>query len=96
MEGERLGRSMDAAMTPMVAALAPWGVRDGHWLPDRDGQPVVWLRTATEAERVTLGDQGWLLAQVQVTLSRLGVPHDIIWRLRLETTSLEAERRLFD
>lgn len=87
---------MDAAMVPMVAALAPWGVRDGHWLPDSQGRPVVWLRTATEAERTTLGRQGWLLAQVQVSLTRLGVPHEVVWQLRLETTSVEAERRLFE
>lgn len=87
---------MDAAMVPMVAALAPWGVRDGHWLRDSEGRPVVWLRTATEAERAVLGQQGWVLAQVQVTLTRLGVPHEVVWRLRLEITSVEAEDRLFE
>ncbi|MEZ5096035.1 MAG: hypothetical protein R2731_07845 [Nocardioides sp.] len=57
------------------------GRRLGHWLPDRDGAPVVWLHTRTEAERRALGAQVWLLPQVQVTLSRLGVPHALVWRL---------------
>lgn len=80
---------------PMVASLGSWGVEAGHWLPDRDGRPVVWLCTRTASERAALERQVWLLPQVQVTLTRLGVPHEVVWPLRLEVTSTEDQRRLF-
>jgi hypothetical protein len=92
---DAVGKSVDAAIVPIVAALGSWGVEEGHWLPDRHGAPVVWLRTRTEAERVALESQVWVLPQVQITLTRLGVPHDVVWPLRLEVTSTEAQRRLF-
>lgn len=94
MDSERVGRAVDQALLPIVASLGSWGVVDGHWLPDRDGRPVVWLRTRSEAQRRALSGQVWLLPQVQVTLTRLGVPHEVVWPLRLELTSDEAERRL--
>ncbi|MCW2757689.1 MAG: hypothetical protein JWO46_1435 [Nocardioidaceae bacterium] len=87
-------RSVDASFTPLVASLGPWGVVDGHWLPDRDGEPVVWIRTRTEIERVALQAQGWLLPQVQVILTRVGVPHSTVWNVRLAFTSVEAEDEL--
>lgn len=90
-----MGRSVDAALVPMVAALGGWGVEEGHWLPDREGAPVIWLRTRTRAQQSGLQSQVWLLPQVQVTLTRLGVPHDIVWRVRVEITSTEAEDGLF-
>ncbi len=96
MSSDRQGRAVDAAILPIVAALAPWGVEEGHWLPDRDGAPVIWLRVRTEAQQAALLSQAWVLAQVQVTLTRLDVPHDVVWSLRLEITSAEAEARLFD
>lgn len=83
-------------MVPMVASFGPWGVVEGHWLPDRDGAPVVWLRTRTEIERVALQSQAWMLPQVQVILARLGVPPQRVLALRLEVTSTEAQTRLFD
>ncbi len=94
MDSGRVGRAVDQALVPIIASVGSWGVVDGHWLPDRDGSPVVWLRTRTEAQRLALAGQVWLLPQVQITLTRLGVPHDVVWRLRLELTSHEAEQRL--
>ncbi|MEZ5093124.1 hypothetical protein [Nocardioides sp.] len=94
MDSDQVRRSVDAALVPLVASLGPWGVTDAHWLPDRAGAPVVWLRTRTERERGSLAGQVWLLPQVQVTLTRLSVPHEIVWPLRLELTSYEAEQRL--
>ncbi len=44
---------------------------------------------------MALQSQIWLLPQVQVTLTRFGVPHDIVWRLRVEITSTETEAQLF-
>ena len=86
---------MDAALVPMIASLGAWGVEEGHWLPDRSGVPVIWLRTRTLAQAGALEKQVWLLPQVQVTLTRFGVPHDIVWTMRVEITSTEAEDRLF-
>ncbi len=94
MDTERVGRKVDEALVPIIASLGSWGVADGHWLPDRHGHPVVWLRTRSEAQRQALAGQVWLLPQVQITLTRLGVPHDVVWQLRLELTSHEAERDL--
>lgn len=96
MDDGGLARSVDAALLPMLLALAPWGVTDIHWLPDRRGAPVVWLRTTSEEQRAALEAQAWVLPQVQVTLTRLGLPHDVTWRLRMEVTSVEAEARLFE
>src|SRR6476661_4778379 len=87
-------RRVDQALLPTVASLGAWGVESAHWLPDRTGEPVVWLRTRTEAQSSTLQKAIWLTPQVQHVLTRLGVPHDTVWGLRLELTSLEAEKRL--
>jgi hypothetical protein len=88
-------KSVEAALVPMVASLGAWGVEEGHWLPDRTGAPVIWLRPRTVAQSDALSKQVWLVPQVQVTLTRLGVPHDIVWPMRVEITSTEAEDRLF-
>jgi hypothetical protein len=82
------------AMLPMVASLGSWGVESAHWLPDQDGEPVVWLRTWTRAQRVALEQQVWLVAQVQTILTRLGVPFETLWKVRLEVTSAEDEEHL--
>jgi hypothetical protein len=89
-------RSVDAALVPIVASLGAWGVEEAHWLPDRAGAPVIWLRTRTRAQRTALQSQAWLVPQLQVTLTRLGVGHDIVWSLRIELTSSEDEAQLFD
>ncbi len=89
-------RAADAAMLPIVASLAPAGVIAAHWLPDRDGDPVVWLRVQTEAGRVAVESYPWVLPQVQVMMSRLGLSGDKVMALRLEVTSVEAEDRLFE
>lgn len=83
-------------MVPMVVSLAGAGVEGAHWHPDRAGEPVVWLRTRTEIQRVQLQAQAWLLPQVQMLLTRLSVPYAMISRLRLEFTSVEAEDALLD
>ncbi|CUR58556.1 hypothetical protein NOCA2500029 [metagenome] len=93
--GDGVSRSVDAALVPMVASLGAWGVEAGHWLPDRAGAPVIWLRTRTLAQSTALQSQVWLVPQVQVTLTRFGVPHDIVWSMRVEVTSTEAEDQLF-
>ena len=50
MGSDATRRAVDAAIVPLVASLGPWGVEEGHWLPGRGGQPVVWLRVRTEAQ----------------------------------------------
>ena len=94
--GEELRRAADAAMVPIRASLAPVGVSEVHWLPDRDGDPVVWIRVATEAGRVAVQSYAWVLPQVQVVLARVGLPPEKVMALRLEVTSAEAEDRLFE
>lgn len=89
-------RAADAAMLPIVASLAPAGVIEAHWLPDRAGAPVVWIRVRSEAGRVAVESYSWVRPQVQVILSRLGLPSHQVLALRLEVTSVEAEDRLFD
>lgn len=82
-------------MLPLVSSLGAWGVDEGHWLPDAQGAPVIWLRTRTRRQRAALQGQVWLVAQVQVTLTRLSVPHEVVWPIRVEVTSAEDEDRLF-
>ncbi len=82
-------------MVPIVASLGCWGVDEGHWLPDRNGAPVIWLRTRTLAQRAALQAQIWLVPHVQANLARLGVPHEILWPVRVEITSADAEAQLF-
>jgi hypothetical protein len=96
VDDQQLRRVVDAAMLPIVASLAPAGVREAHWLPDRTGDPVVWVRVETEAARVAVESYSWVLPQVQVILSRLGLAPEKVMALRLEVTSGEAEGRLFD
>jgi hypothetical protein len=88
--------AVDQALVPLVAALSPWGVEEAHWLPDRDGAPVVWVRVRTTAQRTALEGQSWLIAQLQVTLARLGVPHETVRAARVEVTSAQDEARLFE
>lgn len=91
-----MGKAVDAAIRPTVASLGAWGVEEGHWLPDIDGEPVIWLRTRTEIQRVALESQVWLLPEVQIILTRLSVPYSSVARLRLQVTSSERDARLFD
>nr|WP_300052271.1 hypothetical protein [uncultured Nocardioides sp.] len=95
MTDDELRRAADAAMLPIVTSLAPAGVIGAHWLPDRAGDPVVWIRVQSEAGRVMVESYSWVLPQVQVILSRLGLPSDKVMALRIEVTSAEAEDRLF-
>lgn len=95
MSQEQLRRAADAAMLPIVASLAPAGVLSAHWLPDRAGDPVVWIRVRTEAGRVAVESYSWVLPQVQVILSRVGLSPEKVQALRLEVTSAEAEDGLF-
>ncbi len=89
-------RAADAAIAPIVASLGPWGVQDAHWLPDRGGHPVMWVRVGTEIQRVSLEAQVWLLPQVRILLARVGMPPEQVMGSRLEVTSAEAEGRLFE
>ena len=96
MDDEHQRRAVDAAMLPIVASLGAVGVIEAHWLPDRAGDPVVWIRVQTEAGRVAVQSYPWVLPQVQVMLTRLGLSGEKVMALRLEVTSVEAEDRLFD
>ncbi len=87
---------VDAALYPLVAALAPWGVEEAHWLPDREGSPVFWVRVRTSIQRVALEAQPWPIAQLHVTLARVGVPPEVVRASRIEVTSAEDESRLFE
>jgi hypothetical protein len=96
MGEEQLRASVDAALLPIVASLGAVGVMSAHWLPDRAGEPVVWLRVQDEASRVAVQSYSWVLPQVQIILTRLAVPPEMVMRLRMEVTSAEAEDRLFE
>jgi hypothetical protein len=96
MGEEQLRSAVDAAMLPIVVSLGPAGVISAHWLPDRAGEPVVWVRVKDEASRVAVESYAWVLPQVQTMLTRLNVPPEMVMRLRMEVTSAEAEDRLFD
>ena len=89
-------KAVDAALVPIKASLAAWGVVGVHWLPDRDGSPVIWLRTHSRPQRSALESQTWLVAQLQSTLSRLGTPYAVVRALRIEITSTEDEINLLD
>ena len=96
MTDDQLRRAADAAMLPIVASLAPAGVLEAHWLPDRAGDPVVWIRVHSEAGRVAVESYSWVRPQVQVILARLGLPAEKVIALRLVVTSVESEDHLFD
>jgi hypothetical protein len=88
--------AVDAALVPLVASLGPWGVEEAHWLPDREGSPVVWVRVRTAQQRVALESQAWLVAQLHVTLARVGVPHQVVRSARVLVSSAEDEAQLFE
>ncbi|GAA1932678.1 hypothetical protein [Nocardioides hwasunensis] len=95
MDDDQLRRAADAAMLPIVASLGAVGVLEAHWLPDRAGDPVVWIRVQDEAGRVAVESYSWVLPQVQAMLMRLGLAPEKVLALRMEVTSGEAEDRLF-
>jgi hypothetical protein len=95
MSQDSTRRAVDAALVPVVASLAAWEVTEAHWLPDRDGVPVIWLRTRTRAQQDALARQVWLVTQLQTTLTRLGVPYAVVRAVRVEVTSGESEAQLF-
>ncbi|RLV47529.1 hypothetical protein D9V37_15225 [Nocardioides mangrovicus] len=88
---EGIDPAWEAAITPIVASLAPWGVVGGFVEVDASGSPVLWLRATTEIGRVELQAQAFLLPQVQIILTRLGLPYAMVRDLRLAMTSVEAE-----
>ncbi|MDR7255432.1 hypothetical protein J2X46_004439 [Nocardioides sp. BE266] len=96
MDDAQLKRAADAAMLPIVASLGAVGVIGAHWLPDREGNPVVWIQVQSEAGRVAVQSYSWVLPQVQAMLMRLNLAPELVLALRLEVTSVEAEDRLFD
>ncbi len=81
-------------MPGLVASLGSWGVRAGHWLPDRDGSPAIWLTTQTEAQRSALEAAPWLEAQVAILLTRAEIPYEVMKRLRVLVDSEEGHDRL--
>ena len=81
-------------MTGLIASLASWGVVTGHWLPDRDGLPALWVTTQTEAQRRALETAPWLEAQVAILLTRAEVPYDVMKRIRVLVDSEESHRLL--
>jgi hypothetical protein len=91
-----LARAVEVALPSLVVSLASWGVRSGHWLPDRDGAPVVWLTTRTEQQRTALESAYWLPNQVGVLLMRAQIPHEEMRKLRILVDSEESQQRLLE
>jgi hypothetical protein len=91
-----LGRAVGTSLPGLVASLLAWGVTDAHWLPGPDGIPVVWLGTATEAQRETLEAQHWLPTQVRMLLLRHGVPPEEISGVRVMFDSEQGRAALLD
>jgi hypothetical protein len=87
-------RGVESAMTGLIASLASWGVVAGHWLPDRDGLPALWVTTQTEAQRRALERAPWLEAQVAILLTRAEVPYEVLKRIRVLVDSEEGHRLL--
>ena len=90
----RVERCLRDASAGMLASLGSWGVVSVHWLPDIHDEPVVWLTTRSEIERVALEAAPWLQGQVTMLLTRAQVPYQILRRLRILVESEEAHREL--
>jgi hypothetical protein len=90
----RISRAVDFAVPTIKASTAAWGVRECHWLPDRDGTPALWLTTGTEAQRAALEASAWLSSQVAMMLSRQGVPYEVVKVVRIFIDSAEGQRDL--
>jgi len=90
------GRDVGHAIPGLVASLLPWGVIAAHWLPGPDGEPVLWLTTATEEQHRTLERQDWLPAQVGILLMRYGVPHESVGGVRVMFDSEQGIATLLD
>jgi hypothetical protein len=91
-----LGRAVGTSLPGLVASLLAWGVTDAHWLPGPDGVPVVWLATATEAQRQTLQAQAWLPTQVRMLLMRGGVLPEQVSGVRVMFDSEQGREALLD
>ncbi|WP_151083910.1 hypothetical protein [Nocardioides cynanchi] len=90
------GRDVGNAIPGLVASLLPWGVTGAHWLPGPDGEPVLWLTTATQEQHLALERQGWLPAQVRILLMRYGVPHEDVSGVRVMFDSEQGIAALLD
>jgi hypothetical protein len=88
------GREVGLALPGLVASLRSWGVTDAHWLPGPAGTPVLWLATATEAQRHTLEGQTWLPTQVRMLLLRHGVPPETISDVAVMLDSAQSQAAL--
>jgi hypothetical protein len=91
-----LGRPVGWAIPAVVASLAPWGVTGAHWLPGPHGDPVLWLATRTELQRVVLEAQPWLSAQLHVVLLRYGVAPEDMPQVRVMLESEQDHARLLE
>jgi hypothetical protein len=89
-----LGREVGTALPGLVASLLSWGVTDAHWLPGPAGAPVLWLETATEAQRHLLEGQPWLATQVRMLLMRHGVPPEAVAGVAVMLDSAQSQATL--
>src|SRR5690349_10658262 len=94
MVDPQVRRSLQEATTGMVVSLGSWGVVSMHWLPDRQGQPAVWLTTVTEAQRQALEGAPWLESYVVMLLTRAQMPYETLKLVRVLVDSQEDQRRL--
>lgn len=82
-------------MPGLVASLGSWGVRAGHWLPDRGGVPALWLTTQTDRCAVhRVGDDFAAKGQVAILPTRAEISSEGMKRLSVLVDSEKGQERL--
>jgi len=84
-----------AAVPAIVRATAPHGVTDAYWFIAYYGYPVVWLVTATDAEKAGVIAHRVLRPEVLAALGDAGVALDLLERAAVTVQSQETVDRDF-
>lgn len=84
------------AVPAIVTAGAGLGVLGAHWFLAFHGYPVVWLVTATDAEKAEVAERGLLRAEVLAALRESGVHADLLEQTHVTVESQETVDRDYE
>jgi hypothetical protein len=85
-----------AAVPVIIAAGKSLGVAHVYWFLAFHGYPVIWLVTATDAERAKVAERGLLRADVLGALQDAGVQPDLVEQTHITVQSQETVDRDYE
>lgn len=88
--------AVNVAVPAIVAAGAGLGVLNAFWFLALHGYPVIWLVTATDAEKAEVAKRGLLRAEVLAALREAGVQSDLVEQTHITVESQETVDRDYE